>query len=248
MPDLIIQMDNVSKCFAMEDLETRALNQVNLEVRRGEFLSVEGPSGAGKTTLLSLLGLLDLPDEGTYLLAGERVDQLNLRQAARVRNRQIGFVFQSYNLIGQLNVLENVELPLSYRGIARSERRRMAEAALDRVGMGHRARHLPEQLSGGQQQRVAVARAVAGEPVILLADEPTGNLDSKNGDIVMDLLEDLNRGGVTICIVTHNPDYGRRASRRIHLFDGRVVEETVHAVSATSGPSSLQPRLQISAP
>jgi putative ABC transport system ATP-binding protein len=221
----LIRIQGITKIFHTDEVETHALSDVHLDVAKGEFLSIEGPSGSGKTTLLSILGLLDLPDSGTYRLAGESVERLDVKACTAVRNRQIGFVFQAFNLIGDLTVYENVELPLTYRNIDSAERKRRATAALERVGMGHRARHMPGQLSGGQQQRVAVARAVAGDPAILLADEPTGNLDSRNGDLVMDLLRELHVAGATICMVTHNPEYARHATRTIHLFDGRIVEE-----------------------
>jgi putative ABC transport system ATP-binding protein len=229
--DLLIRLDGVSKVFHTDEVETHALADVHLEVRKGEFLSISGPSGSGKSTLLSILGLLDAPSGGQYELGGERAASLDAAERALVRNRRIGFIFQSFNLIGDLTVYENVELPLTYRGMAPAERKRRVESALERVGMSHRARHMPGQLSGGQQQRVAVARAVAGDPLILLADEPTGNLDSKNGDQVMALLMELHAAGATICMVTHNPDYARKATRTIHLFDGRIVDEGVRAVS-----------------
>jgi putative ABC transport system ATP-binding protein len=222
----IIQLEGVIKVFCTDDMETHALSDVHLDIRRGEYVSIEGPSGSGKTTLLSILGLLDSPTRGTYSIGGQAAAHLTPRQRAELRNRQIGFIFQSFNLIGELNVFENVELPLTYRGLPRSERKRRVEAALERVGMNPRGRHMPAQLSGGQQQRVAVARAVAGDPLVLLADEPTGNLDSKNGDAVMGLLRELHAGGATICMVTHNPEYAKHATRSINLFDGRIVDET----------------------
>jgi len=225
----LIRLEGVSKIFQTDEVETHALEDVHLEIRKGEFVSIAGPSGSGKTTLLSILGLLDSPSGGRYLLGNEQASDLTPAQRALMRNRRIGFIFQSFNLIGDLTVFENVELPLTYRGMPPSERRKRVEAALERVGMAHRARHMPGQLSGGQQQRVAVARAVAGEPLILLADEPTGNLDSKNGDAVMMLLEELHQAGSTICMVTHNDDYARKATRTVRLFDGRVVEENVIA-------------------
>jgi putative ABC transport system ATP-binding protein len=226
MTDSLIRLDGVNKVFFTDELETHALNGVHLEIKRGEYVSIAGPSGCGKSTLLSILGLLDAPTSGHYSLAGEPVESLGPAERARIRNREIGFIFQAFNLIGDLNVFENVELPLTYRRIAAAERKRRVEAALERVGMAHRTRHYPAQLSGGQQQRVAVARALAGEPAILLADEPTGNLDSKNGDAVMDLLRGLHSTGATICMVTHDPRFTRYADRTIHLFDGRVIEET----------------------
>ncbi len=223
----LIELNALTKVFLTEEVETHALAGVHLQIHRGEYVSIAGPSGCGKSTLLSILGLLDSPTDGAYVLDGTPVHDLTLSARARIRNRQIGFVFQSFNLIGDLTVFENVELPLTYRGTRSSERAERVRAALERVGMGHRARHLPSQLSGGQQQRVAVARALVGEPSILLADEPTGNLDSRNGETVMDLLRELHRGGATICTVTHDPRYARHADRMVHLFDGRIVEETV---------------------
>jgi putative ABC transport system ATP-binding protein len=196
-----------------------------MEIKKGEYISIAGPSGCGKSTLLAILGLLDSPSGGTYTLNGRPVQSLKMSERARIRNREIGFVFQAFNLIGDLNVYENVELPLTYRGMPGAERKKRVQDALERVGMLHRVKHYPSQLSGGQQQRVAVARALAGDPAILLADEPTGNLDSANGEAVMDLLRELHRGGATICIVTHDPRYARYADRSIHLFDGRIVEE-----------------------
>jgi len=222
----LIHLDAVSKVFFTDELETHALTNVHLEIRRGEYVSIAGPSGCGKSTLLSILGLLDAPSSGRYTLAGESVEALNLADRARIRNRQIGFIFQAFNLIGDLTVYENVELPLTYRRLPPADRKRRVESALERVGMLHRNKHYPAQLSGGQQQRVAVARALAGEPAILLADEPTGNLDSKNGEAVMDLLRELHASGSTICMVTHDPRFTRYADRTVHLFDGRVVEET----------------------
>jgi putative ABC transport system ATP-binding protein len=222
----VIRLEGVRKVFLTDEVETHALDNINIEIDRGEYVSIAGPSGCGKSTLLSILGLLDTPTEGTYTLNNQTAVSLSLAQRARVRNREVGFIFQSFNLIGDLNVFENVELPLTYRGMRPAERRQRVTAALERVGMAHRAKHLPSQLSGGQQQRVAVARAVCGEPSILLADEPTGNLDSKNGEAVMDLLKELHEGGATICMVTHDARYASHAERTIHLFDGRVVEES----------------------
>ena len=221
----LITLDNLKKVFYTDEVETHALAGIHLEIKKGEYVAIAGPSGCGKSTLLSILGLLDTPSEGKYWLNGRPVEQLTLSERARTRNREIGFIFQSFNLIGDLNVYENVELPLTYRGMKSTERKERVMAALEKVGMAHRAKHLPSQLSGGQQQRVAVARAVAGSPSILLADEPTGNLDSKNGEAVMELLRELHREGATICMVTHDPRYARHADRSIHLFDGRVVEE-----------------------
>jgi putative ABC transport system ATP-binding protein len=218
-------LQGVTKVFLSDDLETHALAGVHLTIRKGEYLSIAGPSGCGKSTLLSILGLLDTPTQGTYELAGKSVAALPAAERARIRNQHIGFVFQSFNLIGDLSVLENVELPLTYRGLSAGECRLRAQQALERVGMAHRLNHYPAQLSGGQQQRVAVARSVAGEPEMLLADEPTGNLDSHNGQAVMDLLAKLHGEGTTICMVTHDPRYADLAERSVHLFDGRIVEE-----------------------
>ena len=220
----LISLKGISKVFLTDELETHALADVDFEIRKGEYVAISGPSGCGKTTLLSILGLLDTPSGGTYTLAGESVARLAPVDRARVRNRQIGFIFQAFNLIGDLSVAENVEVPLTYRGMAANERRDRVAAALERVGMSHRAKHFPAQLSGGQQQRVAVARAVAGDPAILLADEPTGNLDSKNGEAVMELLRELNANGATICMVTHDTRYAEHADREVQLFDGRVVD------------------------
>jgi putative ABC transport system ATP-binding protein len=222
---VLIQLAGIGKVFHTDEVETHALQHIDLEIRQGEYVAIAGPSGCGKTTLLSLLGLLDSPSTGTYTLAGQPVAELAPAERARVRNRQIGFVFQAFNLIGDLTVYENVELPLTYRGMSAAERRQRVAEALDRVGMGHRMRHYPAQLSGGQQQRVAVARAVAGDPLLLLADEPTGNLDSASGEAVMALLHELHDGGSTVCMVTHDPRYARHAERSVHLFDGRVVDE-----------------------
>jgi putative ABC transport system ATP-binding protein len=222
----LIRLAGLKKIFFTDEVETHALQDIHLEIQPGEYVAIAGPSGCGKTTLLSILGLLDTPTEGEYTLAGEPVAQLTASQRARIRNRQIGFIFQAFNLIGDLTVYENVELPLTYRGMSASERKQRVQDSLERVGMSHRMKHYPAQLSGGQQQRVAVARAVAGDPLILLADEPTGNLDSTNGEAVMELLRELHRGGATICMVTHDPRYAAHADRSVHLFDGRVVEET----------------------
>jgi putative ABC transport system ATP-binding protein len=227
MSDALISLSGVSKVFLTDEVETHALADVNMSIARGEYVSIAGPSGCGKSTLLSILGLLDTPSKGSYHLNSRSVAELPASERARVRNREIGFIFQSFNLIGDLSVFENVELPLTYRGMGSAERRQRVNAALERVGMAHRAKHLPSQLSGGQQQRVAVARAVAGEPLILLADEPTGNLDSKSGEAVMELLNELHQTGATICIVTHDPRYARHAQRHIYLFDGRVVDRPV---------------------
>jgi putative ABC transport system ATP-binding protein len=221
----VIKLQSVAKVFLTDEVETHALSDVNLHIAKGEYVSIDGPSGCGKSTLLSILGLLDSASSGEYWLNGQAVADLPAKDRARVRNREIGFIFQSFNLIGDLTVFENVELPLTYRGMPATERRERVLQALERVGMAHRAKHLPSQLSGGQQQRVAVARAVAGEPALLLADEPTGNLDSKSGESVMELLHQLHGTGATICMVTHDPRYARHAQRNIHLFDGRVVEQ-----------------------
>src|SRR6187401_44551 len=221
----LIRMEGIKKVFYTDEVETHALADVHMEIHPGEYIAIAGPSGCGKTTLLSILGLLDTPTDGTYSLSGEHVAKLTAADRARIRNRQIGFIFQAFNLIGDLTVFENVELPLTYRGMSSTERKQRATEALERVGMSHRVNHYPSQLSGGQQQRVAVARALGGKPSILLADEPTGNLDSKNGEAVMDLLRELHREGATICMVTHDDRFARHADRQIHLFDGRVLEE-----------------------
>jgi putative ABC transport system ATP-binding protein len=223
--DPLIHLEGVTKVFVTDEVETHALAGIHIDIPRGEYVSISGPSGCGKSTLLAILGLLDSPSSGTYILNGKAVQSLKLSERARIRNREIGFIFQAFNLIGDLNVYENVELPLTYRGMGSADRKKKVHEALERVGMSHRIKHYPSQLSGGQQQRVAVARALAGDPSILLADEPTGNLDSQNGEQVMDLLRELHRGGATICMVTHDPRYARYADRSIHLFDGRVVEE-----------------------
>jgi len=225
--DPLIHLDGVTKVFVTDEVETHALSGIHMDIQRGEYVSISGPSGCGKSTLLAILGLLDSPSTGTYILNGKPVQSLKLSERARIRNREIGFIFQAFNLIGDLNVYENVELPLTYRGMPGAERKKKVHEALERVGMSHRIKHYPSQLSGGQQQRVAVARALAGDPSILLADEPTGNLDSQNGEQVMELLRELHRGGATICMVTHDPRYARYADRSIHLFDGRVVEENM---------------------
>src|SRR6202007_1325255 len=229
MAESLIHLDAVTKVFVTDEVETHALSGIHLDIVKGEYLSISGPSGCGKSTLLAILGLLDSPSEGAYVLNGRPVQDLKLSERARIRNREIGFIFQAFNLIGDLNVYENVELPLTYRGMGAADRRQKITSALERVGMAHRAKHFPTQLSGGQQQRVAVARALAGDPLILLADEPTGNLDSKNGDAVMDLLKDLHSNGATICMVTHDPRYAHHAERTIHLFDARIVGDPVPA-------------------
>ncbi len=225
----LIRMTGIQKIFFTDEVETHALADIHLDIRPGEYVAINGPSGCGKTTLLSILGLLDTPTGGSYMLSGEDVSNLSAADRARIRNRQIGFIFQAFNLIGDLTVYENVELPLTYRGMGTAERKKRVQEALERVGMSHRMKHYPSQLSGGQQQRVAVARAVAGDPAILLADEPTGNLDSTNGEAVMELLRELHRAGATICMVTHDPRYARHADRSIHIFDGRVVDEMAEA-------------------
>jgi putative ABC transport system ATP-binding protein len=221
----LIDLSGLSKVFYTEEVETHALSNINLSIGTGEFVSIAGPSGCGKTTLLSILGLLDSPSSGKYELDQTPVENLTASQRAKIRNQAIGFVFQAFNLIGDLTVYENVELPLTYRGMPGSERKERVQQALERVGMAHRMSHYPSQLSGGQQQRVAVARAIVGKPLILLADEPTGNLDSKNGGAVMGLLKELHAEGATICMVTHDPRYAHVADRAIHLFDGQVVSE-----------------------
>ena len=223
----LIHLEGVSKVFLTDEVETHALSGIDLEIRNGEYVAISGPSGCGKSTLLSILGLLDTPTGGLYRLDGESVENLKARQRARIRNRQIGFIFQAFNLIGDLTVFENVDLPLTYRGMPSAERKKRVEEALERVGMAHRMKHYPSQLSGGQQQRVAVARALGGEPSVLLADEPTGNLDSKNGEAVMELLRDVHDGGATICMVTHDPRFEAYAERVVRLFDGRIVDQTV---------------------
>jgi putative ABC transport system ATP-binding protein len=221
----LIQMQGIKKVFITDDLETHALSDVHLEIGRGEYVAIAGPSGCGKTTLLLLMGLLDTPTGGCYMLDGNAVSSLRARERAHIRNREIGFIFQAFNLIGDLTVFENVELPLTYRGVSARDRRAKTERALERVGITHRAKHYPSQLSGGQQQRAAVARALAGDPLILLADEPTGNLDSKNGEAVMDLLGELHASGSTICMVTHDARFSHRAQRTVHLFDGCIVND-----------------------
>jgi putative ABC transport system ATP-binding protein len=232
MDDAVIKLEGLTKVFLTDEVETHALAGIHLEIKRGDYFSISGPSGCGKSTLLSILGLLDSPSEGAYTLNGKPVTELTHRERARVRNREIGFIFQAFNLIGDLTVYENVELPLTYRGMPSSERKRRVQESLEKVEMAHRMKHYPSQLSGGQQQRVAVARALGGQPSILLADEPTGNLDSRNGEAVMDLLRGLHREGATICMVTHDPRYAQYAARTIHLFDGRIVEENFAGANA----------------
>src|SRR5216110_2517768 len=245
--DPLIHLSDVRKVFYTDEVETHALSGTHLDIKKGEYLSIAGPSGCGKSTLLSILGLLDTPTDGEYVLNNNPVENLSLSERARIRNREVGFIFQSFNLIGDLTVYENVELPLTYRGMNSSERKQRVTEALERVGMAHRAKHYPSQLSGGQQQRVAVARAVGGDPAILLADEPTGNLDSKNGEAVMELLRELHRNGATICMVTHDPRYAAHADRSVQLFDGRVVEEQVSGAGGQvsgephAGATSLRP-------
>src|ERR1700687_5195098 len=222
----LIQISDMTKVFYTDEIETHALSGVLLSVAKGEYVAMSGPSGCGKSTLLSIIGLLDTPTGGRYTLNSKEVANLNFADRSRIRNQEIGFIFQSFNLIGDLTVAENVELPLTYRsGMASSDRKSRVQESLERVGMAHRMRHYPSQLSGGQQQRVAVARALAGSPSILLADEPTGNLDSKNGEAVMKLLQELHQEGATICMVTHDPRFAAHAERQIHLFDGKVVAE-----------------------
>jgi putative ABC transport system ATP-binding protein len=230
----LIHLADVTKVFYTDEVETHALSGIHLDIKKGEYLSIAGPSGCGKSTLLSILGLLDTPSGGEYVLNEKPVENLSLSERARIRNREVGFIFQSFNLIGDLTVYENVELPLTYRGMNSSDRKLRVTDALERVGMAHRAKHLPSQLSGGQQQRVAVARAVGGQPSILLADEPTGNLDSTNGEAVMELLRELHRGGATICMVTHDSRYAQHADRIVHLFDGAIVR-------AEAGVSAREP-------
>jgi putative ABC transport system ATP-binding protein len=224
--EVLIRLEGIKKVFVTDEVETHALTGIHLDIHKGEYVSIGGPSGCGKSTLLSILGLLDSPTEGTYTLNDHPVAKLSAEQRSRIRNREIGFIFQAFNLIGDLTVYENVELPLTYRGMGSAERKKRVQEALERVGMSHRTKHYPSQLSGGQQQRVAVARALVGKPSIMLADEPTGNLDSKNGEAVMELLRDVHREGATICMVTHDPRYASHAQRTFHLFDGRIVQET----------------------
>src|SRR6204780_2511807 len=229
MPEPLIHLEAVTKVFVTDEVETHALSGIELDIKKGEYISIAGPSVGGKSTLLAILGLWDSPPDGTYTLNNQPVQGLKMADRARIRNREIGFIFQAFNLIGDLTVYENVELPLTYRGMPSAERKKRVQEALERVGMNHRVKHYPSQLSGGQQQRVAVARALGGDPSILLADEPTGNLDSANGEAVMDLLRDLHKNGATICMVTHDPRYALFADRTIRMFDGRIVEESYEA-------------------
>src|SRR5881409_4060791 len=233
----LIHLSDVKKVFYTDEVETHALSGIHLDIPKGEYISIAGPSGCGKSTLLSILGLLDTPSDGEYLLNEHPVENLSMSERARIRNREVGFIFQSFNLIGDLTVYENVELPVTYRGMNSADRKKRVTDALERVGMAHRSKHLPSQLSGGQQQRVAVARALGGEPSVLLADEPTGNLDSKNGEAVMELLRELHRAGSTIVMVTHDPRFARYAERHVNLFDGRVVDES-EAAAAESQSSA----------
>ena len=228
--ETLIKLDGVTKVFVTDEVETHALAGIHMDIKKGDYVAISGPSGCGKSTLLAILGLLDSPSDGQYVLKGQPVEKLKLSERARIRNREIGFIFQAFNLIGDLTVYENVELPLTYRGMGSAERKKRVHESLERVGMSHRVKHYPSQLSGGQQQRVAVARALVGEPAILLADEPTGNLDSANGEAVMELLRELHRSGATIGMVTHDPRYARHADRSIHLFDGRIVEENAEVL------------------
>lgn len=226
MTDTLIHIEDLTKIFYTDEIETHALSGIHLDIRRGEYVAMSGPSGCGKSTLLSIIGLLDTPTSGKYTLNDRAVESLDFGERSRIRNREIGFIFQSFNLIGDLTVYENVELPLTYRAhMTSAERKARVMEALERVGMAHRLRHYPSQLSGGQQQRVAVARALGGKPSILLADEPTGNLDSRNGEAVMQLLRELHQEGATICMVTHDPRFAAHAEREVHLFDGKVVGE-----------------------
>jgi putative ABC transport system ATP-binding protein len=232
--EALIKLEGVTKVFFTDEVETHALSGIHLDIFRGEYVSIAGPSGCGKSTLLSILGLLDSPTEGKYVLNGAAAENLKPNQRARIRNREVGFIFQSFNLIGDLNVYENVELPLTYRGMGSKERKQRVQEKLEKVGMSHRMKHYPSQLSGGQQQRVAVARALVGSPSILLADEPTGNLDSKNGEAVMELLRELHQEGATICMVTHDPRFARYAQRTVNLFDGRIVDESEAEMTESS--------------
>jgi putative ABC transport system ATP-binding protein len=226
---MLVELEDLGKSYFTEQIETRALRGITLQVERGVYIAIEGPSGCGKSTLLSILGLLDAPTNGKYWLNGRAVERLTSGERAEIRNREIGFIFQNFNLIGDLSIYDNVELPLVYRGMTRGERRSRVEDVLERVHMSHRAKHYPMQLSGGEQQRVAVARALAGDPSILLADEPTGNLDTRNGEGVMALLAELNEYGSTIIMVTHDQRFAKQAKLTIGLLDGHLVEQQVAA-------------------
>jgi putative ABC transport system ATP-binding protein len=228
----LVRLEGVTKVFYTDEVETHALSGIHLDILKGEYVAIAGPSGCGKSTLLSILGLLDSPSDGSYMLNGKSVEDLTLSERTRIRNREVGFIFQAFNLIGDLTVYENVELPLTYRGMPSAERKQRVQESLEKVGMAHRMKHYPSQLSGGQQQRVAVARALAGKPSVLLADEPTGNLDSKNGEQAMELLRNLHREGATVIMVTHDPRYARHAQRTVRLFDGRIVDESVAEAAA----------------
>ena len=234
----LIRLEGVTKVFFTDEVETHALSEVSLQIHSGEYVTVAGPSGSGKSTLLSILGLLDSPTAGRHWLKEKPVETLDPDARARIRNRESGFVFQSFNLIGDLSVFDNVELPLTYRGMAKGERKRRVQEALEKVGMAHRMRHYPAQLSGGEQQRVAVARALGGRPAVLLADEPTGNLDSKNAEAVMELLSELHREGATIVMVTHDPRFAQYAQLTVHLLDGRIVDGSAQAAAASHGAGS----------
>ncbi len=224
----MIKTESLTKVFRTEEVETTALNEINLDIQEGEFVSIMGPSGCGKSTLMNVLGLLDNPSRGKYHFLGEEVSQFSERQRADFRKANIGFVFQSFNLIDELSVYENVELPLLYQGVSAADRKKRVMDMLERMGVGHRHSHFPQQLSGGQQQRVAVSRALITNPKIVLADEPTGNLDSHHGDEVMNLLKDLNQQGTTIVMVTHSPAYAAYGNRTVNLFDGKIADETLN--------------------
>lgn len=241
MSNVLIKLESIEKVFYAEDVETHALNGVTFTINEGEYVSIAGPSGSGKSTLLSVLGLLDTPTDGRYMLSGHDVSNISSRERARIRNQEIGFIFQSFNLISDLNVEENVELPLSYRGdLSKDQRKAMVEEALEKVDMGHRMKHFPSQLSGGQQQRVAVARAITGKPSFLLADEPTGNLDSKNTETVLALLDKLHSEGATICMVTHDPRSALRSTRKIDMIDGQIVSDTPVADNPTPASDATE--------
>ena len=226
--DSLIKLENIKKLFLTDELETHALAGIQLDIKEGDYISISGPSGCGKSTMLAILGLLDVPTEGNFYLRGQEVSKLTYKERSIIRNREIGFIFQAFNLIGDMNVFQNVELPLTFRNdISSADRKERVLEALEKVGMAHRVKHYPAQLSGGQQQRIAVARALVGKPSILLADEPTGNLDSRNGEAVMSLMSELHANGSTICMVTHDPRYAEYADRKIFLFDGQIVDEEV---------------------